>query len=667
MSAPILVGIDTGGTFTDLIAVVGERILSHKVLSTPEDPGRAVLHGLRELLPDRVPGVITYGSTVATNALLERRGARVVLLTTAGFEDVLAIGRQNRPHLYALEPQRVEPLVAETRRIGVAERMLFDGSVLEALRAPAIRRALNAAARQRPEAIAICLLHSYVNADHEARLAAAVERRFRVPVSVSHRLVPEHREYERCSTTVINAYVAPAMSRHLLRLEADVSPARLRVMQSNGGAVSAETAAREAIRTVLSGPAGGVAGATAVAADLGIERLITFDMGGTSTDVCLVDGSAELRTRWEMGGLPIQVPALDIHTVGAGGGSIARLDSGGALKVGPESAGAVPGPACYGRGTEPTVTDANLLLGRLVPEDFLGGHLPLDRERAVQAFAALGQRLGLETAAAAAGVVRVVNASMERALRAISVERGVDPRGFVLLSFGGAGGQHTCELAAALGIDRVVVPRFPGLLSALGCATAEVQRDYAITVRRKNPGVRELRRLLQPLIDRARCELGREGVPHARQRLELEADVRYAGQSHEIVIPLEEGLPDRFHQRHQQLYGYCDRQRELEVVSLRLIARERRAPLRQPVSDGRGAVREEIRSARRPPQRVWGETRWHSAPVVRRESIAAGGRIAGPALIVELSSTTYVAPGWQAQLVARGHLQLTRSRRRGAP
>ncbi|HYD47763.1 MAG TPA: hydantoinase/oxoprolinase family protein, partial [Terriglobales bacterium] len=320
----ILVGIDTGGTFTDLVALAGDRVLVNKVLSTRQDPGQAVLRGLREMLGDLVPAAITYSSTVATNALLERRGARVVLLTTAGFEDVIEIGRQNRPRLYALEPHRVEPLVPVADRLGVRERMLFDGSKQTPLTAASLRPILAAIRRRRPDAVAICLLHSYANGDHETVLAEAVAKITAAPISVSHRLVPEHREYERCSTTVINAYVGPAMGRHLLGLAQAVAPVPLRVMQSNGGAISAEIAAAEAIRTVLSGPAGGVAGAVRVAADLGIERAITFDMGGTSTDVCLIEGAPQLRTEWSIGGLPIKVAALDIHTVGAGGGSIAR-------------------------------------------------------------------------------------------------------------------------------------------------------------------------------------------------------------------------------------------------------------------------------------------------------------------------------------------------------
>ena len=420
---PAIVGVDTGGTFTDLIAFVRGELRTLKVLSTPADPATAVLQGLRELLGNADLGVLTYGSTVATNALLQRNGARVVLLTTAGFEDLIAIGRQNRPELYALEPRRPEPLVPAGCRIGVRERTLYDGRVLLPLSRSSLRQALAAVRRERPESVAVCFLHAYANPRHEALAGKALAEWREVSCSLSHALSGEHREYERLSTTVINAYVGPVMSRHLRVLVRGLglSP---RVMQSNGGAISAAVASREAVRTVLSGPAAGVVGAWAVARALGLRRVITFDMGGTSTDVALVDGAPRLRSEWTIAGLPLNVPAIDIHTVGAGGGSIARADAGGALKVGPQSAGADPGPACYGKGELPTVTDANVVLGRLLPDAFLGGRMRLDASRSLGAVERLGRDLHLRREEAADGIVRVVNASMERALRTISVERG---------------------------------------------------------------------------------------------------------------------------------------------------------------------------------------------------------------------------------------------------
>jgi N-methylhydantoinase A len=647
-----IVGVDTGGTFTDLVAYVDGQWRVHKALSTPQRPEAAVLQGVRQLLaPDR-RCVVTYGSTVATNALLERRGARVVLLTTAGFEDVLEIGRQNRPELYALEPLRPEPLVPRARRLGVRERILYDGAVLEPLRSGSLRRALRAALRQRPDAVAVCFLHAYANPRHELLVGKALGSHG-VFCSLSHRLVAEHREYERFSTAVVNAYVGPVMHRHLRRLGRGLNGARLRVMQSNGGAISAHRAATEAVRTVLSGPSAGVIGAWRVARSLGLSRIITFDMGGTSTDVSLVDGAIRYRSEWAVGGLAVKVPAVDIHTVGAGGGSIARLDAGGALKVGPESAGADPGPACYGRGRLATVTDANLLLGRVPAEAFLGGHMVLHRARARTAIAAVGRRMHLVSEAAAEGIVHVVNASMERAIRSISVERGHDPREYTLVAFGGAAGQHACELSAALGIRRVVVPRLPGLLSAWGAAGADVQRDYVRTVRLTNPSPARLRQLFRPLERTARRALRAEGVPAAACKISRVVDVSYSGQSYEIAIPLSARLAQAFHAAHRRLYGYADRARPIVVVNLRLVGVGRAGRLRHPRFRPETAPRASRAQA----------VRWHGrslrAPLVERARLAAGARLHGPAVIAEFSATTFVPPGWTAAVHPGGHLLVT--------
>ena len=626
--APAIIGVDTGGTFTDLIAFVDGELRTHKVLSTPRDPALAVLRGLRELVPEARPHLITYGSTVATNALLERHGARVVLLTTAGFEDVIEIGRQQRPVLYALEPRRTEPLVPRARRIGVGERMSHDGRALRPLTPAAVRAAIRAVGRQRPDAVAVCLLHAYANPAHERRLGRALAAAGIDACTLSHALVAEHREYERLSTTVINAYVGPVMSRHLHKLEQAVGAAPLRVMQSNGGAISAALAARESVRTVLSGPAGGVSGAWTVARALGLKRVITFDMGGTSTDVSLIDGAPAFRNAWEIGGFPIKVPALDIHTVGAGGGSLARLDAGGALAVGPESAGADPGPACYGKGRVATVTDANVVLGRLAASAFLGGRMGLYPERARAALAPLAGALRVSNAAAAEGVVRVVNASMERAIRRISVERGHDPRDYALVAFGGAAGQHVCELAAALGIRRVIVPRYPGVLSAWGGAVADVQRDCVRTVRLTAPRTARLRALLAPLERTARAALRAEGIPPHGCRVRRSLDVRYAGQSYEITLPFTAGYAAAFHAAHLRLYGYAERDRPVEVVTARIAAIGRGVRPHQPAF----AAAARHRALR---QRVRGAGRWLEASVYARDELAAGATVRGPALITE--------------------------------
>jgi len=653
---PAIVGIDTGGTFTDLIAIVAGEIRTHKVPSTPDDPARAVLRGLRELLPENVPRLVTYGSTVATNALLERRGARVVLLTTAGFEDLIEIGRQNRPALYDLEPQPPQPLVPRRWRIGVPERMSFEGRVLTSLRPQALHAALRTIRRLKPEAVAVCFLHSYANPRHERRLRAALADT-EVFCSLSHELSSEYREYERFSTAVVNAYVGPVMHRHLETLVRGletrrVSDTRIRIMQSNGGAISARLAGREAVRTVLSGPAGGVIGAWAVARALRLRRVITFDMGGTSTDVSLIDGAVRYRSEWAIEGLPLKVPAIDIHTVGAGGGSLAWIDAGGALKVGPQSAGADPGPACYGKGNAATVTDANVILGRLVADAFLGGRMALHPARARTATRRVAAALHLTCERAAEGIVRVVNASMERAIRSISVERGHDPREYTLIAFGGAAGQHACELATGLGIRRVVVPSHPGLLSASGAASAVVQRDSVRTVLLTNPPVAHLRRLFIPLERAVRADLRAEGLPPARFAIMRTVDVRYRGQSYEIALPFSARLPAAFHAAHRKLYGYADPARPIEVVNLRV----------------QGYGRHAVFHARRvpsqpapPPERhrVRWAGRWLPASAYERAHLAIATPVRGPAVITEFSATTFIPPGWRASVHRTGHLVLS--------
>jgi N-methylhydantoinase A len=656
MSAPpAIIGVDTGGTFTDLIAIVGREVRTQKVLSTPDNPARAVLQGLAQLLPERASGLVTYGTTVATNALLQRHGARVVLLTTAGFEDIIEIGRQNRPALYDLEPRPPQPLVPRIRRIGVAERVLYDGRTLVRLTRNVVEAALAAARRHKPDAVAVCFLHSYANSRHERMIGAALAREGNLFCSLSHELIAEYREYERLSTTVINAYVGPVMRNHLGQLEHGLGRTRLRVMQSNGGAISGRLASREAVRTVLSGPAAGVRGAWAVARALRLRRVITFDMGGTSTDVSLIDGALRYRSEWTINELPLKVPAIDIHTVGAGGGSIARVDAGGALKVGPESAGADPGPACYGKGRVATVTDANVVLGRLVVDAFLGGRMALQAHRAQAVIIPLGDRLRLTCETAAEGIVRVVNASMERAIRRISVERGHDPRAYTLIAFGGAAGQHACELSAALGIQRVVVPRDPGLLSAWGAASADVQRDYVRTVRLTDPSVERLRARFAPLQRSARAALRAEGVPSDAVHIVESVDVRYAGQSYEINVPFTSRFAEAFQTAHQRLYGYADRTRPIEAVNVRLLA------------VGRGP-RPGYRTAQSGPalppathRLRWGG-RWVRANAYRRAHLATGAAVRGPAVIAEFSATTLVPPGWRAAVHPSGHLVLTHAR-----
>lgn len=594
-----------------------------------------------------------YGSTVATNALLERRGARVVLLTTAGFEDVLEIGRQTRQVLYALEPWRPEPLVPRRRRLGVRERVLVDGTVAVPLTDSALRVAVRRVRRTRAEAVAVCLLHAYRNPVHERRLAAALAP-LGIHLSVSHRLLREYREYERTATTVVNAYVGPLMARHLRRLAGAVGGG-LRVMQSNGGLVSAATASAEPVRTVLSGPAGGLVGAVRRAGAAGIGRVVTLDMGGTSTDVALVDGRLRWRTETLAGGIPVRLPTLDIHTVGAGGGSLARLDAGGALRVGPESAGAVPGPACYGRGSAPTVTDAHLVLGRLVESEFLGGRFPLDVGRARRALAPIARALGGGIEQAATGILAVVTAAMARAVRVITVERGYDPRDFTLVAFGGAGGLHAADLATSLGMRRVFVPRHPGLLSAWGMVGAEVVRDVSRTLRRVEPSADLLARGFRQLVHEMRRLLAREGV--VRPRIETTLDARYLGQSYEIALPWRRGWVGAFHRAHERLYGHSHVGRPIEVVTLRVRARggAGRLPVERLPAGGRPEP-----CHRRPVLFESGRVR--STPVFRRDELPAGWASRGPAIICEYSATTVVPPGWRVGVEPTGGLLLEAAR-----
>ena len=704
---PIVIGIDTGGTFTDLVASIGSELRVHKLPSTPHDPAQAVIAGLKAILGGVTADAVTYSSTVATNALLEKKGARVALIVDAGFEDLIEIGRQNRTDIYALAPQRPEPLVPRSLRIGVGGRTLFDGKIASPLTAAELARIRRRAQRSGAEAFAVCLLHSYANPASENAIARALAPLKR-PLSVSHRILAEYREFERLSTTVINAYVAPGMVTHLENLERSLGGARLRVMQSNGFAIGTRLAREEPVRTILSGPAAGVVGAGDLVGAMGVDRFITFDMGGTSTDVSLFDRSARIRALSYPNGYAVRTPVIDIHTVGAGGGSIATVDAGGSLKVGPESAGANPGPACYGRGLLPTVTDAGLVAGRLVASNFLGGQMRLYPERADRAIAGLARAMKSDAATAARGVIRVVNANMERAIRVITVERGHDPRDFALMAFGGAGPMHACELALDLGIRRIVLPRNPGLLCAWGALGAPLGREYSVTVRETAPDLRRLLARARPLISRARAELIAHGAKPAQIHTDLRADLRYRGQSYEIEVALGPRFVEEFHQAHQRTFGYAAPGAAVEVVNIRLRAsaggpsitparivqatgtpsigairiaptdgaiepgntahRHLRGPLtpiRLAEDDGAGGpesgprkrtLRRTLSSASTASVIVGGSRR--SVPVYVRDEIEATATIKGPAIIVELSATAYVSPEFTLRCDDFGNLHL---------
>lgn len=668
MAAPTVLGVDVGGTFTDFLLWQNGRLTVYKRPSTPDDPSRAVLAGLGEV--GWVPDEIVHGSTVATNAVLERKGARTALITTKGFRDVLVIGRQTRPKLYDLEPRRPPPLVPDELRLEADERLDHKGRVLQALDPDEVERLLDQLERRRAESLAVCFLFSFLEPAHE-RLVREAARRRGLAVSASFEVLPEYREYERTSTTVLNAYVAPVMERYLARLAAGLErrgTQRLRVMQSNGGSASARAAGRQAVRTLLSGPAGGVAGAFRVAREAGVDRIITLDMGGTSTDVCLCDGAVPFTAESTIDGLPVRVPTVDVHTVGAGGGSIARIDAGGALRVGPESAGADPGPACYGRGDQPTVTDAHLVLGRLLPERFLDGRMALSVDAARRALRSLARAFGGDLERAAASVVRVANANMERALRVISVERGHDPRRFTLVAFGGAGPLHACELAEALGIPRVLIPLFPGVLSAYGMAAAPVAHDeaqayLAPVLPDDRTFCRKLERGFAQLEGRARRALERQGM--RRMRVARALDLRYAGQSYELTVPVastpggcEPGrLLTAFHRAHRRRYGHAEPSRAVEAVALRVRAEAPGASVRLALLPRGDSDPERARLGRR---LVWFAGRWRATPAYERERLRAGARLRGPALIVQFDATTAIPPGWNARVDGRGHLLMER-------
>jgi len=647
----IIVGVDTGGTFTDLVAMAGGELRVHKLLSTPHDPAQAVVDGIKALLQEDAPHFVTYSSTVATNALLEKKGARVGLFVDAGFEDLIEIGRQNRSQLYALAPSRPEPLVAREMRFGVGGRTYFDGTLPLPLDETALVQIREIARQSGAEAIAVCLLHSYANPGSEEAIARVLEP-LGLPLSVSHRLLPEYREYERLSTTVINAYVAPRMVAHLGNLERQLEDVHLHVMQSNGSAIGTNLARDEPVRTLLSGPAAGVVGAAALAEAMGVERFITFDMGGTSTDVSLFEGRTRIRTLSYPGGYPVRTPVIDIHTVGAGGGSLASIDAGGSLRVGPESAGADPGPACYGRGDLPAVTDADLVAGRLLAENFLGGRMRLYPERAAGAIQKLAHTMKTDAANAAHGVIRVVNANMERAIRVITVERGFDPRDFALVAFGGAGPMHAAELALELGIRHIVLPRNPGLLCAWGALGAPLGREYSLTIRETEPELRRLQSRGRPMIARARAELLKDGASPAAIQNELWADMRYRGQAYELEVKLSPHFINEFHEAHRRTFGHSAPHAAVEVVNLRLRAHAAGPPLAQP------------RAARRPNPPALGRARvlvgrsHRAVPVYERDAFGAGVRLNGPMIVIELSSTAYVSPEFMMRSDDHGNLHL---------
>jgi N-methylhydantoinase A len=635
------IAIDTGGTFTDCVYLRDGKLVVLKVFSTPRDPGEAVLNGLRQIAagPDVV---VRHGTTVGTNAMLERKGGRVAFVTTRGFEDTIAIGRQARPKLYDWFQAAPECLVPEELRFGITERTSAEGERILEVDPEELKRLVAKIQDEGVDAVALSLLFSFANPRNESEVAAALEQ-LRLPLSISHRILPEFREYERASTVVANAYLASKVGAYLssmaASLERDYGSARLEVMQSSGGMISARVAAAEPVRTVLSGPAGGVVGAYKLASMAGFKRIIGFDMGGTSTDVCLVDETAEgprISNESMVSGIPIAIPMLDIHTAGAGGGSIARFDAGGMLRVGPESAGSIPGPICFGKGELPTVTDANLVLGRLDTESFLGGAVKLDLQRTREWMEKTkGPIATVEDFAA--GILQVIETAMAKAIRVISVEKGYDPRDFTLVAFGGGGPVHACQLAAALRVRRVLVPALPGALSAVGILLADTMREYSRTV--MVPIGTPLQSAFEEMEAQGAADFKQDDLEGIYYR---SADLRYKGQGYELNVPFGAAIAEQFHSLHQQRYGFADESRPLEVVNVRVRTVSPAEPFEQamePLRDGDGE--QAVTCVRQ----VYFEGGFVQTKVYDRDLLRTGDAFGGPAIVSEYSSATILPPG----------------------
>ena len=671
----IRIGIDVGGTFTDFVVFYPDqaRIQTFKILSTPHNPAQAVLSGLQHLgiTSQTLNGnfKILHGSTVATNALLERKGARTALITTKGFADVIQIGRQNRSTLYDLQPSSTDPLIPSDLRFEIVERIAANGDIIKPLDLKTLEFLIPEIESKNVESIAVCLLFSFLHPEHEAQIAKTLRKRGFF-VSTSSEILPEYREFERMSTTAINAFVSPVVDHYLSTIYENLKPSGqeipFHVMQSNGGVISLQEARKFGVRCILSGPAGGVVGSQfigrAISAEANKLKLITFDMGGTSTDVALIDGTPIITTESTINGLPIGIPVLDIHTIGSGGGSIAQIDGGGALRVGPESAGANPGPACYGKYDPttnpdkllPTVTDANLVLGRIMAENFLGGSMPLKLDRANFALKKISTDSGLSIIETALGIIAVANTHMERALRVISTEKGYDPRNFTLLSFGGAGGLHAIDLARKLTIPKVLIPPYASTLSALGMIVANFVKDYSRTVMLPgNTSIDEINHQLEPLKSQAVDDLLAERIPLEMMTLESFLDMRYKGQSYELKIHHDpkQDLMKEFQHAHEIAYGYYRKDTtpdHIEIVNIRLRATGHVKHPALPVFPYKGS---DASPAFLNNRKVILETGIPAdIPFYSSEALQPGYEIVGPAVIVRSDTTVFLGRQDQAEV-----------------
>ncbi|MDH4219631.1 MAG: hydantoinase/oxoprolinase family protein [Candidatus Aminicenantes bacterium] len=656
----VRIGVDTGGTFTDFVIYANGAIKIRKIPSTPHDPSLSILEGIREFLKTSLPLFIIHGTTIATNSLLERKGGRIALITTKGFEDILFIGRQTRKNLYALRGEERRHLFSRSNCFGLNERTTAAGNVEKKISAQESQAILRKIKKKRIEAVAVSLINSYANPSNEKSIRQQLEKA-KILFSVSSDILPEHREYERTVVTAVNAYLMPVISQYLINLENTTHHAQLRIMQSNEGYISTEIAKAEPIRTALSGPAGGVVGAFHVGKSAGLRKIISFDMGGTSSDVSLVNGGIGRTNESVIGDFPIRLPIIDIHTVGAGGGSIAYVDSGGALRVGPESAGADPGPACYGKGKHSTVTDANLVLGRLVPEYFLGGNMKIYPDRSRKALNNLASQIKKSLLETASGIIQIANAGMEKAIRVISIERGFDPRDFALVSFGGAGGLHAVDIASNLRIGKVIVPKNAGVLSALGLLMADSIKDYSKSLLKTSDRLKnsELERHFLELERKSIQEMKGEGFRKAAIKIFRFFDLRYLGQSYEITIPFRANASDDlsylsdFHKAHQKLYSYHHLQRAVEIVNIRIkaVGTTKKIKLKKyPLKES------QPKRASMKTQSIYYRGRKFEGSVYNRALLEPGDRISHPALVVDFESTTFLPPSYSLEV--DGYLNL---------
>ncbi len=646
----IRIGVDTGGTFTDFVFYNNGQIDILKIPSTPHNPSESILKGLRSFLESGKGLFIIHGTTVATNALLERKGGHIGLITTCGFEDILFIGRQTRNKLYSLLGEERSPILPRRHCFGIKERTSAKGKVEQKISKQELKAIIQKIQTKKFDAVAVSFINSYANPQNEQAVKKILEKAG-ILVSASSDILPEYREYERTTVTTVNAYLIPVITRYLQQLEKRLSPNELRIMQSNKGYISIETAKSEPIRTSLSGPAGGVIAAFHLGKAIGTNNLITFDMGGTSTDVSLMDGEIRRTNEGRIGDFPVRLPIIDIHTVGAGGGSIAYLDTGGSLRVGPRSAGADPGPACYGKCNLPTVTDANLVLGRIAPRFFLGGNMTLDPKRSIKAIEVLAQKIGKSRLETAEGIISIANANMVKAIRVISIERGYDPRDFSLISFGGAGGIHAAEMSVHLGIPQIIVPKNAGVLSALGFLLADSIKDYPKSILRSEQLVSddELDHSFSVLKAQCFADMKAEGFLPEDIRILRYLELRYSGQSYEITIPYgsRSVWKNSFHQAHERLYSYHHKGRDIEIVNIRTTAvgtgqkiTLKRLPFT--TSDASPAILHH--------QDIYSNGQKSRAPVYDRSQLLTGNMLSGPALVADYESTTFIPPSFLASV-----------------